>query len=734
MRLSSFLFALFFLLFVGCKETAKTDSVQTYRQSKMVENAREAEFPIAKKQDSLLIAHGDERVDPYFWMRLSDEQKTAEQPDSQTQQVVAYLEAENSYTEEVMKHTEDIQEELYNEIIGRIKQDDESVPYFSNGYWYYNRYEEGAEYPIYARKKGNLDAEEEILLNVNELADGYEYYSATGLVVSPDNNYLAFAEDTVSRRVYTIKFKNLETGEFLEDELGNAQPGGAWAKDNSTFFYTTKNKVSLLSEKIRRHQLGTSSQNDEIVYHEKDPGYYIGVYASKSKEYIIIYNSSTLVSDYHYLSADDPAGEFTQFIPRGEEHEYSIEHYKDKWYILTNWDAQNFRLMETPVSNTEQENWKEVVPHRENVLLSDLEVFENYLVLSERSNALTQIKVKDQRNGEEYFVDFDEEAYVAYTSTNPEFDTNQLRFVYSSLTTPQSTIDFNMDTKEKEVKKVQEVVGGHNPEDYVTERFFVTARDGIEVPMTLVYHKNTKKSANTPVLQYAYGSYGSSSDPWFSSTRLSLLDRGFVWAIAHIRGGQEMGRQWYEEGKMFKKMNTFTDFIDCSQYLIDQQWTSEDHLYAYGGSAGGLLMGVIANQAPELYNGIIAAVPFVDVVSTMMDESIPLTTNEFDEWGNPKNKDSYEYMMTYSPYDNVTAQEYPNMLITTGYFDSQVQYWEPAKWLAKLRDKKTDDNILLMDTNMSAGHGGASGRFQRYKHTALQYAFLLDLEGKLEHQ
>lgn len=697
----------------------------------MFQTAENTQVPIAIKEDSVLVAHGDERIDPYFWMRLTDEQKNAEEPDSQTQQVVSYLNAENDYTEKILKHTEDEQKVLFDEIVGRIKQDDETVPYFENGYWYYTRYEEGKEYPVYCRKQGSLEADEEIIIDANELAKGHDYYHVSGLEVSPDNKILAYGEDTVSRRVYTIKFKNLETGEIYKDELTNAQPGGAWANDNQTFFYTTKNKVSLLSEKINKHQLGSAQTDDEVVYHEKDPSFYIGVYKSKSGNYIIIYNSSTLVSDYHILPADEPEGTFRQFTQRGTEHEYSIEHYKDKWYILTNREAMNFRVMETPLNKTSQENWVEVIPHREDVLLSDMEVFENYFVISERSNALTQIRVINQANDEDYHVDFDEEAYVAYTSANPEFNTNELRFVYSSLTTPQSTIDFNMETKEREVKKVQEVVGGHNPEDYTTERFFITARDGTKVPMTLVYKNTTKKSPQTPVLQYAYGSYGSSTDPWFSSTRLSLLDRGFIWAIAHIRGGQEMGRQWYEDGKMFNKMNTFTDFIDCSKYLIDEGYTSSGHLYAMGGSAGGLLMGAVVNMAPELYNGVIAAVPFVDVVSTMMDESIPLTTNEFDEWGNPKNKDSYDYILSYSPYDNVKEQEYPNLLITTGYFDSQVQYWEPAKWLAKLRDKKTDNNILLMHTNMDAGHGGASGRFERYKETALEYAFLLDLEGKL---
>lgn len=685
--------------------------------------------PVAAKADTLLKEHGQTRVDPYFWMRLTDEQKRAENPDSHTKEVLDYLTAENDYTKKVMSHTEDLQQKLYDEIVGRIKQTDESVPYFTNGYWYYTRYEEGGEYPIYCRKNGTLEAEEEILLNVNELAEGYDYYAAGGLNVSPDNKILAFAEDTLSRRIYTIRFKNLETGEMIDDQIANSTGGGAWANDNKTFFYTTKNKVSLLSEKVYRHELGTQPETDVMVYHEKDPSYYIGVYKSKSDDYIIIWNSSTLVSDYHVLNANNPKGDFSQFIPRDEKaHEYSIAHFEDKFYIVTNWDATNFRLMETPVNATGKENWKEVIAHREDVLLEGIELFNDYMVVDERKNGLSNLRIINQTSGDEHYLDFGEPAYNAYTSVNAEFNTNVLRFGYTSMTTPNSTFDYNMETREKTLLKQQEVVGGHNPEDYVTERLWATARDGVKVPISIVYKKGFKKDGSFPVLQYGYGSYGATIDASFSSVRLSLLDRGFAFAIAHIRGGQLMGRQWYEDGKMFKKMNTFNDFIDCSKFLIEEKYASPENLYAQGGSAGGLLMGAVVNLAPELYNGVLAAVPFVDVISTMWDESIPLTTNEFDEWGNPKNLESYEYMMSYSPYDQVSEQDYPNMLVTTGLFDSQVQYWEPAKWVAKLRDKKTDDKLLILDTDMEAGHGGASGRFKRYKTTALQYAFLLDLE------
>ena len=682
--------------------------------------------PVAEKKDSVLTMHGHERRDPYFWMRLTDEQKTADNPDEQTAKVIGYLEAENEYTKEVLAPTDSLQETLYDEITGRIKQTDESVPYKKNGYWYYVRYEEGKDYPIYCRKKGSMDQEEEVMLNVNEMAEGYDYYSVSGLNVSPDNKLLAYGVDTVSRRIYTINFKNLETGEVLSDKIGQAESSGAWAQDNSTYFYTTKNPVSLLSEKIWRHQLGKSA--DRLMYTEENPSFYIGVGQSKSGEYVIIWNRSTTTSDYHILKADNPEGEFKRFTPREEGLEYSIEHFKDKFYVRTNYDAENFRLMETAASNTSKNNWQEVIAHRDDVLLSGIEVFKNYLVLQERSNALMHLKVIDQQSGEGHYVKFDEKAYVTYATTNPEFDTDKLRLSYSSLATPNSIFEYDMGSRERELLKQDEVVGGHNPEDYETERFFVTARDGVKVPVSMVYKKGFERHGQNPVLLYAYGSYGSSTDPWFNSSRISLLERGFAFAIAHIRGGQEMGRQWYEDGKMFKKINTFNDFIDCSKYLIDNNYTSADHLYAQGGSAGGLLMGAIVNMAPELYHGIIAGVPFVDVVSTMLDESIPLTTNEFDEWGNPKNKDSYDYMLSYSPYDQVANQDYPHMLVTTGFFDSQVQYWEPAKWVAKLRDMKTDDNYLLLDTNMQAGHGGASGRLKRYKQTALQYGFLLWLE------
>ena len=685
--------------------------------------------PIAEKQDSIITTHGHTRVDPYFWMRLTDDQKNAAEADEQTQKVLTYLEAENKYLEHKLQATEELQERLYDEMVGRIKKTDETVPYFKNGYWYYTKYEAEKEYAIYCRKKSSLDQEEEVILDVNQLAKDANYYAVGGLSVSPNNQILAFAEDRVSRRIYSIRFIDLRTGTFLEDRLENTNGNIAWANDNKTLFYTTKNKTSLLSESVLRHVIGRPITANEVVYHEKDPSFYIGVYRSKSGKYIIIYNNSTIASDYHILPTDSPQDNFKQFANRTAHHEYSIDHFEDKFYVLSNRNALNFKLMETSDKNTSEEHWKEVIAHRDDVLIEDIEVFKNHLVVSERKNASTYIQIIQQTTGQVHAIDFGEEAYVAYVGTNPEFDTHQLRFGYSSLTTPNSVYDYDMVKKSKELKKQNEVVGGHLPEHYETKRLFATARDGQKIPISIVYKKGYQLDAQSPLLLYAYGSYGSSVDPWFSATRLSLLDRGFAWAIAHIRGGEEMGRAWYEEGKMFKKKNSFYDFIDCTNYLIEHQYSSAEHLYAYGGSAGGLLMGAVANMAPQLYRGIIAAVPFVDVVSTMLDESIPLTTNEFDEWGNPKNKDAYDYMLSYSPYDQVKKQAYPNLLITTGLFDSQVQYWEPAKWIAKLRDLRTDHNLLLMHTNMEAGHGGASGRFKRYKETALEYAFLLSLEG-----
>ena len=683
--------------------------------------------PDAEKIPYEIEQHEEKRIDNYFWMRLSDDQKAAKQPDEQTQKVLDYLHAENAYRDTVLAPIDTLRQTIFDEIVGRIKKDDSSVPYFKNGYWYYTKFEEGKEYPIYCRKEGSLQNEELVLLDVNKWAQGHDYYQAGNVNVSPDNKLMAFAEDTVSRRVYTIRIKNLETGEMLPDVIQNTTGGVAWANDNQTLFYTTKNKVTLLSEKIYRHQLG--QDEDVLIYEESDPSYYIGVYKSKSNDYIIIGTRSTLSNDYLILPADTPTGEFQKFTPREKNLEYSIDHYRDKFYVLTNWEATNFRLMETSIEATNKENWQEVIPHREDVLLEDIELFENFLVVEERSNGLTKLRIRAMDDQSEHYVAFDEPVYVTGISTNPEFSTDTLRFTYASMTTPVTTYDYNMVTREKTLKKRQEVVGGHDPEDYITERLWVPARDGEKIPVSIVYHKNFKKDGKSPLLLYGYGSYGNNIDPYFSSTRLSLLDRGFAYAIAHIRGSQMLGRQWYEDGKMFNKMNTFTDFVDCGQHLIEQNYTSGDKIFAQGGSAGGLLMGAVINIAPELFHGVAAAVPFVDVINTMSDPTIPLTTNEYDEWGNPEIKEQYDYIKKYSPYENVKAQDYPHLLVTTGYFDSQVQYWEPAKWVAKLRDFNTSDNLIVLSTNMETGHSGAAGRFERYKDTALTYAFFLHLAG-----
>lgn len=693
---------------------------------------------VAKKPHEMTI-HGDTRVDDYYWMRLTDEQKSAEEKDSHTQEVVDYIDAENDYTESRLKHTKKFQDKLFDEIVGRIKKDDESVPYLDNGYFYYTRYEKGKEYAIHCRKKESLDGEEEILLDENVLAKGHDYFAVGGLDVSPDNQWMSYGVDLVSRRIYTIYFKNLVTGDVLKETIPNSTGSVAWANDNKTVFYTSKNEVTLLPEKIWRHKVGTDSAKDELVYEEKDESFYNGVYRSKSGEFIIIWNSSTLVNDYHILSANDPDGEFNNFSPRGTEHEYSIDHYQDKFYIITNWEAKNNRLMETSENATDMSNWKEVIAHRHDVHLLGMEIFKDHLVLNERKDGLRGLRVINQKNGQDEYINFGEQTYTARISVNEEFNTNILRYGYTSMVTPSSTYDYNMDTGERTLMKQQEVVGGYDQSLYRSERHYALARDGQPVPISLVYKKDLKNdptfnnqgAPDNPqnLLLYAYGSYGSTRDPYFSSTRLSLLDRGFIYAIAHVRGSQIYGRQSYDDGKMLNKKNTFTDFIDAGKYLVKEGLTDPNHLFAEGGSAGGLLIGAIVNMAPELWKGTIAAVPFVDVVTTMLDASIPLTSNEWDEWGNPEEKKYYDYMLSYSPYDQVIDQVHPNMLVTSGFFDSQVQYWEPLKWMAKLRDNWQGENVLYLHMNMDAGHGGKSGRFRRYREVALEYAFLFDLVG-----
>lgn len=701
-----------------------------YKES-MLTKKHDLKPPIADKIPFEMTAHGDLRIDNYYWMKLSDEQKLAKNPDESTQKVLDYLNAENSYRENMTAHLSGFQDRLFKEIKGRIKQTDESVPYKLNGYYYITKYEEGKEYPIYTRKKESLDNSEELMLDVNILAEPYDYYNVGGRSVSPDNKILVYGEDTLSRRQYTLRFKNLETGEMYDDKITNTTGGATWANDNKTVFYTRKDDA-LRSYKIFKHKLGTDPSTDQEVFHEKDETFGTFVYKTKSKKYLVIGSYATLSSEYRILEADNPDGEFRIFQPRERELEYGITHFEDQWYIYTNKDgAFNFKIMTTPDGQTTKNHWKDLIPHREDVFVEGTDVFTNYLVVSERINANRSIRVIP-KDGEEYYINFGEDAYTSYTSINPEFDTDIIRIGYTSMTTPSATYDFNMKTKDKTLLKQQEVIGDFSKNNYESERVYVTANDGVKIPMSIVYKKGFSKDSSRPVLLYGYGSYGASMDPYFSSVRLSLLDRGFAFAIAHIRGGQEMGRKWYEDGKFLKKKNTFTDFINCGEYLVENGYAAKDKLYAMGGSAGGLLIGAVINMAPKLWNGVVAAVPFVDVVTTMLDESIPLTTGEYDEWGNPNDEEYYNYMKSYSPYDQVESKEYPSMLVTTGYHDSQVQYWEPAKWVAKLRDQKTDKNPLIMYCNMDTGHGGASGRFERYKETAMEYAFLLDLAGLAE--
>ncbi len=684
---------------------------------------KDIKAPVAGIKPHTRIIHNDTVPDDYYWMI----DYFAKGPDST--KVVEYLTAENAYLDTMMSGTKELQGALFTEMKARIKEKDESVPYFKNGYYYYTRTEEGRQYFKFCRKKGNLQATEEILLDVDSMAAGKAYYAVTGMEVSEDNKLLAYAVDEVSRRQYSIRIKNLETGATYADEVTLTGGDPCWANDNKTIFYTANNPHTLLSEKIKRHELGSAAAADVTVYEEKDKSNYIGVGKSKNNRFIFIYSQATLSSETRWIDAATPAATFKIFQPRMKEVLYEVMPLEDKFLIRTNWNAKNFRLMECTMEATDSSQWKEVIPNRQDVLLQGVEEFRDFVVLSERKEGLVSLRVMSNKNNDDYYVHFDEATYAANIGSNPEYNSNIIRYNYTSLTTPNSVYDYDMVSKTKTLMKQQEVLGGFNAADYMSERLYATGGDGTKIPISLVYKKGFVKNGNAPLLLYAYGSYGHSTDASFNSARLSLLNRGFVFAIAHIRGGQEMGRQWYEDGKMMKKKNTFTDFIDCGEYLVKEQYTSKEHLYAQGGSAGGLLMGAVVNMAPGLWHGVIAQVPFVDVVNTMLDEGIPLTTNEFDEWGNPKNKDAYDYMKSYAPYENIEKKDYPNMLVTTGLHDSQVQYFEPAKWVAKLRALKTGNNVLLLHTNMAFGHGGASGRFDYLKDVALNYAFLLALEG-----
>ncbi len=703
------------LLLVACKQTNMEKTPYAWPSN--------ISAPKAAEKLRTFVQHGDTITDEYYW--LNDFFKKG--PDSTA--VVEYLQAENAYLDTMMSGTKEFQKNLFSEMRGRIQEKDESEPVVENGYTYYSKTEEGKQYYKYYRKALTAGAKEELLLDVDQLATGKNYYAISGPSISPDNQWMAYGVDEVSRRQYTLFFKNLKTGEISSETIAGTSGNAVWSADSKTIFYAANNPVTLLSEKIRRHQLGTAAAADVTVYEEKDPTNYIGVAKTRSGQYIMIYSAATLSSEVLILPANQPAGTFQVFQPRMKDVLYSVDHWEDRFLIVTNLEAKNFRLMSCPLNQTQQAAWTEVVPNRPDVLLEGVEPFKNFWILTERKEGLVQLRVREFPGEKEHYLDFGEPAYDAFVGKNPEYFSKQFRYRYSSMTTPLSTYDYAIASKQRNLIKEQPVLGGFKRTDYVTERRFVTARDGVRIPLSIVYKKGTALDGSAPALLYGYGSYGASMDASFSTSRLSLLNRGFVYAIAHIRGGQEMGRLWYEDGKLLKKKNTFNDFIDCGKYLIEEKFTSNGHLYAMGGSAGGLLMGAVVTMEPKLWNGVIAQVPFVDVITTMSDPTIPLTTNEYDEWGNPANKDAYFYMKSYSPYDNVAAKEYPNLLVTTGLHDSQVQYFEPAKWVARLRKLKTDKNVLLLKTNMEAGHGGASGRFDYLKDVALQYAFLFALEG-----
>ncbi len=673
---------------------------------------------MVKKVPTKLEKHGHVRVDDYYWLR-----------DRDSPEVIAHLKSENEYAERELAHTKALEETLFEEIKARFKQTDMSVPYKRDDYYYYTRYEEGKEYPIYARKRGALDQPEEITLDANLLAQGHEFFSIGGTALSSGQDIFAYAVDTQGRRIHTAYFKNLTTGEMLADVIPEVTENLTWANDNKTVFYAKQDPTTLRQYQIYRHVLGEDPANDQLVFQEDDETFVAYIFKTKSKKYLLIVSAQTISQEYRYLDADDPGGEFKIFLPRQRDHEYHVDQHLDRFLIRTNDQAKNFRLMATPIDKPGKEHWRELVPHREHVYLGDFDVFKDYLVLEEHKGGLTQIRIVPWSGGDGHYLEFDEPAYRAHLGTNMEFDTGTLRFEYTSLKTPLSIYDYHMAARQRTLLKREEVLGGFDPDNYVTERLYAPASDRTEIPLSIVYRKGTKKDGQNPLVLYGYGSYGFSVDAAFASPRLSLIDRGFVFAIAHIRGGQEMGRQWYENGKLLKKKNTFTDFIACAEYLTREKFTSSERLFAMGRSAGGLLMGAIANMRPDLFKGIVAEVPFVDVATTMLDASIPLTTGEFDEWGDPNQKQHYDYMLSYSPYDNVEAKAYPHLLVTGGLHDSQVQYWEPAKWVAKLRAVKTDNNRLLLKTNMDAGHGGASGRFRRHHETAFSYAFLLDLAG-----
>lgn len=672
--------------------------------------------PVARRQPQELTSHGHTRVDDYYWLRERGDPA-----------VIAYLEAENAYTEATLAGSAALREELLVEMRDRIRKDDSTAPYLLNGYWYRLRFVEGGEYALWCRQADRPDAPEEVMFDGNAMAAGASYFSLAGVEVSPDARLAAFAVDTVGRRFYTLRVKDLATGALLDDVIPDVTGEAAWALDNRTLFYTRQDPQTLRTWQVWRHVLGSPVADDVLVYQEDDVTFECSVSRSKSDRFLIIASSQTLSDEVRFLEADDPTGEFRVFQPRRRGLEYSVEHQGDRFLVRTNLEATNFRLVECPLDDTGLQAWRDVVPHRQAVLLEDFEVFTDWLVLAERHGGLTHLRVLPGDGGPSHTLAFADPTWSVSPEANPAMDSDVLRYRYTSPTTPPTVYAFDMRTREQAQLKRQEVLGGFDPADYVAEYLRVPARDGTLVPVSLVRRVTTPVDGTAPLLLYGYGSYGYSQGARFNGNVLSLLDRGFVYAIAHVRGGQEMGRQWYEDGKLLRKLNTFTDFIDCGRALVERRYTSPDRLFAMGGSAGGLLVGAVMNLEPGLWRGVVAQVPFVDVVTTMLDESIPLTTGEYDEWGNPNDKVYYDYMLSYSPYDQVEAKAYPALLVTTGLHDSQVQYWEPAKWVAKLRALKTDTSPLLLRTNLDAGHGGRSGRFRALEETALAYAFLLGL-------
>ncbi len=675
--------------------------------------------PRANKQPYKISTHEHSRIDNYYWLQ-----------DRENSEVINYLNAENAYTQQQLAHTESLQEALFIEMKARLKPDNTSVPYFDNGFYYYDCYEENQEYATFYRKRLTLDAPEQVLLDTNKLAEGFDYFQIGDIAISPNNQFMVYSVDSVGRRLYTLYIVDLLSDERLVEVISGTSGSIQWCNDNKTFFYVKKDPDTLRDCHVMRHRLGERVATDVEVFFEADEAFYCYVDKTRSEDFILIGCQSTVSSEYLFLNADTPEGQFQVLEPRQRNHEYYVDHINGTFYITTNFAAKNFRLMQTSQSATRKNEWSEVIAHRDNVLLEDVELFDNYLVTKERHAGLSKLCIYNLRTNSHYYIDIDQAAYSLELGDNCDSSSTVLRFEFSSPTTPDSFYDYDMQTREQTLLKREEVTGGFDAEDYVSERIHASTRDGTRVPISIVYRKNIVGGAQTathPLLLYAYGSYGHSVETVFSNSRISLLDRGFIFAIAHVRGGEELGRDWYENGKLLKKKNTFYDFIDCAEHLLAQRYANPKKLFAYGGSAGGMLMGVVANERPDLFTGIVAAVPFVDCVTTMLDDTIPLTTGEYDEWGNPQDKEFYDYMLSYSPYDNVEEKDYPNMLVTTGLHDSQVQYWEPAKWVAKLRELKTDDNLLLLHTEMGLGHGGASGRYEIYREIALEYAFFLDL-------